>query len=90
MARKKVTKRHRDRRGKREITILCDSVVEWVWACWQTAEAERYKELGGAAERERGSAICVARKTIWHGKDEKNTCLCAAVLQASSGAQARD
>lgn len=49
-----VTNRCRERVGgvEREITIICDSLVECIWAYWQTAEAVRNKKLGGAAESE--------------------------------------
>ena len=37
---------------KREIILICDSLAECIWACWLTAAAGRYKELGGTAESE--------------------------------------
>lgn len=49
----RVTKREGEKgERKREIILICDSLVECVWACWLTAAAGRYKELGGTAESE--------------------------------------
>ncbi len=46
------TEGEREKSGKRVITLICDSLVECIRACWQTEAAGRYEELGGTAASE--------------------------------------
>ncbi len=44
--------RQTKRREKKVITLICDSLLECIWACWQTEATGRYEELGGTAASE--------------------------------------